>query len=463
MNAETCLTAAQGEVVIDGFRITNATEHLVLVRPHVRLDLRNCALSSGEAIVAAVRADEAGAMRIQACRFIGIEANAAVSASHMGDAAIIGCDFEACRGYSAIVSISDCPYVSVAGCEFAGNVPSSGSVLLIARALDVSVSHTLIHDSARDPQGTHWRAPLAIYDSGVATIDACSFLRNDSGSGQGGAVFVEVAFEALINRCRFEGNASDGEGGAIYAPISMPGYLTIADSLIAGNLARGGHGGGISTFRPVTLERCTVAANTALRTAGAGIFGDFGNAPDLESAIIWGNTALEPGPVVQVHGLQPNSADNSIIEGLAPWLGKLGLDPLFVAPDDFRLRPGSPAINLGLNPANDPLNGMIDLAGNPRVRGRFVDAGCYEAAVTSGCGPADLTRTAVRGQPGYRLGDDTVNNDDFFVYLDAFARGDAAADLTGAGIPGIIGYGVPNGQVNNEDFFFYLVLFMQGC
>ncbi len=79
------------------------------------------------------------------------------------------------------------------------------------------------------------------------------------------------------------------------------------------------------------------------------------------------------------------------------------------------------------------------------------------------CRP-DLTTTAIPGSPGYGSPNGTVNNDDFFYYLAAFAAGNAAvADMSTTAVPGSPGYGIPNGVINNDDFFFYLTVFAAGC
>ena len=59
-------------------------------------------------------------------------------------------------------------------------------------------------------------------------------------------------------------------------------------------------------------------------------------------------------------------------------------DPMFVdaVKSDFRLRPGSPAIDAGMG---GPNLGKTDCWGNPRLAGKGVDIGAYEA-------PADRSR-----------------------------------------------------------------------
>ena len=97
-------------------------------------------------------------------------------------------------------------------------------------------------------------------------------------------------------------------------------------------------------------------------------------------------------------------------------------------------------------------------------RGRGTPARRIEGNVVgAGCRP-DLTATAVPGSPGYGVPNGTLNNDDFFFYLAAFAAGNlGVADMTTTALPGSPGYGVPDGMLNNDDFFYYLAIFAAGC
>ena len=87
---------------------------------------------------------------------------------------------------------------------------------------------------------------------------------------------------------------------------------------------------------------------------------------------------------------------------------------------------------------------------------------CPRGGCPSTC-PADLTASAVIGNPGYGFPDNTLNNDDFFFYLAMFSAGDARADLTTSAVAGQPGFGVPNNLTTSDDFFYYLNLFTQGC
>ncbi|MCB9845891.1 MAG: hypothetical protein H6811_07910 [Phycisphaeraceae bacterium] len=58
----------------------------------------------------------------------------------------------------------------------------------------------------------------------------------------------------------------------------------------------------------------------------------------------------------------------------------------------------------------------------------------------------------------------SVDSDDFFAFLDAFATGDLEdADWSGSSDPNDPGYGVPDGALDADDFFYFLDLFQLGC
>ncbi len=98
----------------------------------------------------------------------------------------------------------------------------------------------------------------------------------------------------------------------------------------------------------------------------------------IENSILWDAT---PDEVSIGTGLV--IVRSSIVQGGCPvgamCSGEVFGDPLFVAPGlgDYRLLPGSPAIDAGDNSAV-PEDITIDLAGNPRIYGSIVDLGAYE-------------------------------------------------------------------------------------
>lgn len=95
----------------------------------------------------------------------------------------------------------------------------------------------------------------------------------------------------------------------------------------------------------------------------------------LSSNILWGN--MYPGSVDQTLQdcieVRNNLSDSTLGDIPQNYLG----DPLFVSPGegDYRLMPGSPALDLG----EPGLANLLDYAGNPRPRGAGPDIGALEA------------------------------------------------------------------------------------
>jgi hypothetical protein len=135
------------------------------------------------------------------------------------------------------------------------------------------------------------------------------------------------------------------------------------------------------------------------------------------------------------NNLTYNTGDNSF----TPGPGTLAADPLFLATNNFRLKPTSPAANHGSN-AVVPMDIAIDFDGTARIKGGVVDIGAFEsvpafsdfsaegrsdiALRNSGSGDlaqyqmnaAAITAAAIVGNPGVAYGIATIgdyNNDGY--------------------------------------------------
>jgi hypothetical protein len=248
--------------------------------------------------------------------------------------------------------------------------------------------------------------------------------------------------------------------------------VTIADSLIANNTGPIASGVWVDAGAgEVTITNTTIADNAATGPypAGLAFWGD-PNAfvtPDrtIANTILWGNTAAGlTGPEVQLaeqFGLPPADQtpqiDRIASTTIQDWLGPFddgvsNADPLFVdAPaGDYRLQPGSPALDSGNNTLAAP-GSVLDLDGSARFvddptapdtgvgPGPIVDRGAYERGGT-GCA-ADLAAP---------FGDLTFA--DIARFLQAFANGE----------PGVDG-AEPFGQLTFADIAWYLTAFAAGC
>ncbi|MBX3726784.1 MAG: right-handed parallel beta-helix repeat-containing protein [Xanthomonadales bacterium] len=111
----------------------------------------------------------------------------------------------------------------------------------------------------------------------------------------GGSVLVLANSSLDVQRCVFENNRSDSEGGAIaaYGPLQM------SDTLVRGNEAPFG-GGVFVRGAGHELKRSTFALNSA--QFGGGIYLDNAGELEVENSTVVGNTATTGGGGIYVSG-----------------------------------------------------------------------------------------------------------------------------------------------------------------
>jgi hypothetical protein len=369
---------------------------------------------------------------------------------------------------------------------FENRLDDSNHVVRISPGASVIIDGVTIRDSwpVIEP-----RRGGGILNEGLVFVNDCVFFNHDGNNGSAiyshGQANVRSSF-IIGNRVGFDGGAlAAGGTGAI---------LRVVNSAISGNFS-GVSGGAVlaELGGDVFLDHCSISGNRAAATFSAIYARGSGSTVTLDGTVVWHNQANSVG--VTNGGVI--TALYSNVEG--GWPGAISIPPRFErnpnpGPDqvwwtgdddygDLRLRGGSPNIDAGDNLAF-PSGLTLDLAGQPRFRedtqspntGRgtppLADIGAYEFQGTSPC-PADLTGSAVPGQPGFGVPDGMINNDDFFYYLVLFSQSIGCGpgpnpcptppDLTTTAIPGAPGYGVPDGNLQNDDFFYYLLLFAAGC
>lgn len=196
---------------------------------------------------------------------------------------------------------------------------------------------------------------------GIGELHNVMFRNNQAGQSGGG-----FAGHGKLRNIIFQDNRAGEIGGG----AALQYYSDMAGAVFTGNHAP--RGSGFSSYAS-TIANVTVSNNVGNAVYSYG-------ADTIANSIIWNNQGapLSQSPQrvsdVELH--------NNIIQGLSPQTGIHNIDPLFVAPDDLRLRPESPAIDVGDN-SFLPADLHSDIAGNPRLAGdddpAIVDIGAYEA------------------------------------------------------------------------------------
>lgn len=225
----------------------------------------------------------------------------------------------------------------------------------------------------------------------------------------GGGIYAEDNSAPTLENVVVSGNRAEHTGGGLFFGAS---FATLTNVLISGNEAAEGAGMLLRDSFPLIVNT-TITGNHA-RGYGGGIAATAGEPTgritqgpfQIRNTIIWGNTAAEGFD--NVYNMTPHAAPDfahSLVQGSggstawdssehqwgAPSFGtdggnNLDADPRFVRPavepaptaqGDYRLSPGSPAIDAGSAEFLDEgITGALD--GTNRITGGAPDLGAYE-------------------------------------------------------------------------------------
>jgi len=246
---------------------------------------------------------------------------------------------------------------------------------------------------------------------------------------------ISAAINPTLTNVTVSGNSATNRGGGMTVGVSA---ATVTNATFSGNVAS--EGAGIYTTGNVVLTNVTFHGNSA--TAGGTVHNQavlLGNGTiTLRNCILWGNGGGE----ITNGGI----LSHSIVQGSggsgANWNpafgtdggGNLDADPKFVSPitataptttGNLRLRPTSPALNVGNNHVANPVLPTTDLDGAPRIApaGGVVDMGAYERIA-----PPTLTNTTLTVTTGGMLTD--------LAALTGAAPGGGAFTGTGVSVDG---------------------------
>ncbi len=185
-----------------------------------------------------------------------------------------------------------------------------------------------------------------------------------------------VVSGGLMTGCIVTNNSITSDicsGGGLW----VSGSGVVENTLVAHNACSAGAGGARMSGH---MRNCTITANTGRDPA---FYNEYSSGSAVNT-IIYGNTATGASVTNPDFNAVPAKATNvwsSAAFGYSTTGKTLVGDPGFKNPakGDFRLRSLSPCRDAGSGlPAS-----TVDLLGNPRVNGKAIDIGCYEAQETS--------------------------------------------------------------------------------
>lgn len=298
-------------------------------------------------------------MDLEHCEFIGNEAEigGAFSAFAIVDSAFAGCTFfdNVAEHGGAMWFLAE--NLRISECRFVGNRAYGSAGGAIGGSLTNShIEGSMFADNATTDRGG------AIYGTWVNTLVTGSTFVNNFADLSGGAIDMANDGSGHFDDCRFLGNMTFGEGGAIFVQRSA---AFVDDSLFTGNSAM--DGGAIYSSRHIDLSNCTMVGNFAQPHLGlgGGAFCTPLSVARIGNCIIWDNR--DRNGVTEASQVHANADDAWITYSLVQHLdrmstgpGNINLDPRLVdadgpdnlfgtLDDDLRLAPGSPGIDAGDN------------------------------------------------------------------------------------------------------------------
>ncbi|GHB53087.1 choice-of-anchor Q domain-containing protein [Persicitalea jodogahamensis] len=314
-----------------------------------------------------------------------------------GSPIITGCFFEfnITTSYDggAIYLAKAGPSTEIRDCKFASNQSfySGGAIYKSDGSLKLSNSSFELNKTVfgRSISGG------AIVNGGNIRIDNCQFMKNST-AGTGGALFT-TGNDCEITNSIFKNNNSLLGGGA----LQFGGNLVASNCLFQNNTSSFGGAVNIGSGTP-RFYNCSFLGNSANAyqnnniKGGAALYNRGNGSPQLVNCALWDNNGANTFDYEAGSGVLATvtySVLDASVTGYTSGLGgityiKVNQSP-FISDTDARLRPGSPAIDAGLNSANST---TTDLAGNQRIINGTIDMGAYEFR-----DPASFVITGVSG------------------------------------------------------------------
>jgi hypothetical protein len=291
--------------------------------------------------------------------------------------------------------------VSIDNSIFQFNYGGEGPAIQITKDSQLTLTNSKLQNNIGSDSG----GAIFVFDYGSATIQNSLFENNGQVPGvsnpdlSGGAIMLYFDCQATIDRSDLLNNSAPHTGGIYLLQFN---HLTLTNSRLQGNNAFESNGGGLYAFSSdVDMVNVLITGNhSVLSGAGINSFASGGydkNLIKITNSTIARNLSdissysngmtLVHTEVTLLNSIMMDDYDPKEDSTLSKQDSYTSGDPLFRDPvdrslaptsdGDYRLLPGSPAINTGNNDLIPP--GIdLDLAGGLRIQDEVVDKGVFE-------------------------------------------------------------------------------------
>ncbi len=218
----------------------------------------------------------------------------------------------------------------------------------------------------------------------------CVLRFNKAPAFGGGGLFIRDG-EALVQRCRFEGNTAR-QGGAIL--VDETGRLTLEHSLLVQNAAVEGGALRVKEAGHATVFASTLADNKVVGEQGLGGAVHLSGTQTRTPTVTLSNSIVAErakGPAVVFNASRFPGTLTVTRSLLPPWSEGLGIDCLYALPD-FSMDGAEPyllaasSVAIGRADASLFASGAKDVAGRPRVKAARADLGAFASTAGGASG-----------------------------------------------------------------------------
>lgn len=280
--------------------------------------------------------------------------------------------------------------ITISNCRIMGNKGTQGGALYtLTNNTNSQVLSCIFSGNAANDGGAVYN-----HSNSKTAFRKCIFSENIA-YNNGGAIFNNFSHTIVINNSVINNNTA-AQGGGIYNNTS--GIQIINDVLVGNNATNGA--AVYNAASSTSIVNTTIAGNYS-NSLGGGVLNSGNGMPKIKNSIFSGNTPTDISNV----GTATSKLENSIVTiynggscltcpGNAgredPQFINLndpnGADDIWMTGDDgLRIKPGSLAINAGVN-ASVPSYITVDSKNAPRVKEVMVDLGAYEMLTFEGAG-----------------------------------------------------------------------------